>query len=445
MTFHSGGKYFLFFLLIALPLSRGAVEGWAISLLHIATWSAFILFLLERSLAWDWKRIRTPLDMPLFALSGLTLVSAIFSTHRYASFWSWLLLLDCILVYFLTIHTIRTRSDFRQVVWLIAFEALFLSILGFFKLIDANPFPWWNYHASNSVQGGLSSSYVNRNHMAGYLEMAIPLFLGLLLNGIDRARKALIIFIAGILSLALIFTLSRGGWIGLFVGMAFMSMTLFAKSIAKNRKLLFWCSIGILFCFISILSSTTVVTRVKTLEEAENNPSLSARITAWKGIVEMMRDYPLLGTGPGTFATIYTQYQPPGFKSRFMMGHNDYLHFTSEVGLGLVGIILWMGIIFYRTGFQKLKSPSRLVRGTTIGAMAGVTAILVHSVSDFNLHVPANAVLFTVLAALAVSPPPSHRAKHDSRIPQRILSSSSFPLPGGTKIIGNDISFLNHE
>jgi hypothetical protein len=66
-----------------------------------------------------------------------------------------------------------------------------------------------------------------------------------------------------------------------------------------------------------------------------------------------------------------------------------------------------MTIALYRKGFRKLKNQSRLVRGITLGAMSGITAILVHSIADFNLHIPANAILFTVLAALVAAPLPT--------------------------------------
>jgi O-antigen ligase len=88
------------------------------------------------------------------------------------------------------------------------------------------------------------------------------------------------------------------------------------------------------------------------------------------------------------------------------MAHNDYLHFTAEVGLPLTVIVIWLVVAFYRKGFKKLKNPSRLVRGSTLGAMSGITAILVHCIFDFDLHAPANALLFTVLAAIVVSPIP---------------------------------------
>lgn len=68
--------------------------------------------------------------------------------------------------------------------------------------------------------------------------------------------------------------------------------------------------------------------------------------------------------------------------------------------------MIWMIVALYRKGFKKLKNPSRLVRGTTIGALSGITAILAHSIVDFNLNIPANAVLFTVLVAIVAAPLP---------------------------------------
>ena len=83
-------------------------------------------------------------------------------------------------------------------------------------------------------------------------------------------------------------------------------------------------------------------------------------------------------------------------------------------------------VFLYRKGFKKLKNPSRLVRGTTLGAMAGITATLVHSFGDFNLNIPANAILFTVLAALAAGPIPidnASRIKLDSTMKKSELLS----------------------
>ena len=162
------------------------------------------------------------------------------------------------------------------------------------------------------------------------------------------------------------------------------------------------------FAALIVLASTSVVKRIRTATQMEEESSLSSRILVWGGVMVMIKEYPYLGIGPGTFGTIFTQYQPPGLTSHHTMAHNDYLHFTSEMGIPLIPIVIWMIIALYRKGFKKLKNPSRLVRGVTLGAMSGITAILIHSISDFNLHIPSNAILFTVLAALVVAPLPEH-------------------------------------
>ena len=163
---------------------------------------------------------------------------------------------------------------------------------------------------------------------------------------------------------------------------------------------------GFLTMVLIVLSTTPVVERILTLSERDPEVNMYSRLVGWRGVINMINDHPLLGTGPGTFATIYTQYQPPGLARRRFYAHNDYLQFISEIGLAAAVVIVWMIIALFRKGFKKLGSPSRLVRGTTLGAMAAITAILVHSFGDFNLSIPANAVLFTILGAAVASPLP---------------------------------------
>ena len=161
-----------------------------------------------------------------------------------------------------------------------------------------------------------------------------------------------------------------------------------------------------------VLANQSAVKEILTVTKKTEDTSLTSRVNVWGKTVDMTLDRPMLGSGPGTFTSIFTQYQPPGIVGRYTMAHNDYLHFISETGIVLMPIIAWIIIVFYRRGFHKRKHPSRIVRGTPLGAMSGVTAILVHSIFDFNLHIPANALLFTVLAAIVVSPIPKHDERH---------------------------------
>jgi O-antigen ligase len=373
--------------------------------IHLITLIALTAFLLEKTLTSNWKWIPTPLDIPILVLIILLILSTMFSSHRQTSIWSFILFLNYIIIYYLVIHTVHTRAELRQLVYLIIGIATFLSVFGFFKIFGVNPFPWWDY-ADLPHHVRLTATFGNPDHLAGYMEMAIPLMLGLLLFGHTGAKRFLLIYLTFLLLTALLLTLSRGGWFGALIGLLFMAACLLFDRYFKQKRLVLGLMAGTLAVALIVFASTPVVERILTLTEHGVGPNLHDRMVVWGGTTDMIAQHPLLGTGPGTFAFAFTKHQHAGLTTQFMMAHNDYLHFTSELGLILIGILVWMLIVLYKRGFKKLNNPSRLVRGTTIGAMSAITALLVHSFFDFNLHIPSNALLFTVLSALVVAPSP---------------------------------------
>lgn len=402
-------RYALYCLLIFTPLARASVQPWAVTTIHMVTFIALAAFLVEKTLVWEFKWIKTPLDKPIICLLFLCLLSSVFSMHRPISLWSVALLLDYIIIFYLTIHTFRTRSQMRRLVFLIIGVAAFLSLFGLFKWFGVNPFSWWEYSDINQNPARLSATFGNPDHLAGYMEMSLLLILGLFMLGLRPGIFALLFYISCLLLCALILSLSRGGWFGAFIGMLFMASCLFADRHFKRKRMLLVIMGGSLAVALIVFSTTPVVERILTLAERDTATNLQGRLTAWAGMVEIIREHPVTGTGPGTFATVFTQYQPAGVACRYFRGHNDYLHFISEAGLPLIAVMVWMIIALYWKGLRKAKNPSRLVRGITLGAMSGITAVLVHGLGDFNLHIPSNAILFAVFAAIVVSPLPSHR------------------------------------
>ena len=400
----------LFSLLAITPLARGSVQPWAITIIEMVTLFALTLFLLNKCIAWEWKWIKTPLDKPIVILIILSIVAIIFSLHKQTSIRSFTLFLTYLVIFYLVINTVRTRSQFRQLIYVILSVAVFLALFGLFKNFGANPFPWWDYVELN-YGDRLMSTFGCPNHLAGYMEMSLPLLLSLFLLGFRPGIAFILGYLSLLLLVALMLSLSRGGWISTLMSLAFMAIALLSSRHFFRKKLLIILMAGSLLLSLIALVSTPVVERVKTAMQKEEEASFYSRVIAWGGVMEMISDYPLVGIGPGTFKTVFTQYQPPGLRAHFTMAHNDYLHFISETGLLLIPVIIWMIIALYRKGFKKLKNPSRLVRATTLGSMTGITAILFHSITDFNLHIPANAILFTILAAIVVAPLPIRNGK----------------------------------
>ncbi|MDM8549710.1 hypothetical protein QUF72_06525 [Desulfobacterales bacterium HSG2] len=193
-------------LLVITHLVKGAVQEWAVSLIHLVTIVDMTAFLAVRSLNWDWKWIRTPVDQPILLLVVLSVLSSLFSVYPQTSLWATVLLLNYVLFFYLTIHAIKTRARLRRLIHIIITMGVFLSVLGLLKRFDANPFPWWNYGHSP----WLTSTYMNHNHFAGYAEMSISVTLGFFLTDFRGGKLVLMIYMTGIMIVALALSLSRG-------------------------------------------------------------------------------------------------------------------------------------------------------------------------------------------------------------------------------------------
>ena len=228
-------RYALYTLLIFTPLARGSVQAWAITIIQMVTLIALTAFLFDKSVTWNWNWIKTPLDKPILILLLLSILATVFSLHHRTSIWSVILLINYITIFYLTIHTVSTRSQIRRLVYIIIGVATFLSVFGVFKLFGANPFPWWDYDDMKYISNALSSTYGNRNHLAGYMEMAIPLVLGLLMTGYRSGGRFFLLYLTFIMLAALALSLSRGGWIGTATGLSFMAFALMSSRYFKRK------------------------------------------------------------------------------------------------------------------------------------------------------------------------------------------------------------------
>jgi O-antigen ligase len=125
---------------------------------------------------------------------------------------------------------------------------------------------------------------------------------------------------------------------------------------------------------------------------------MEGRIGLWKDTLRLVRDHPLVGTGLGTYGTAFRRYQTTLVGRHADHTHNDYLEFTSETGLaGAALLFLPILYLLIRMIVSFLNDPRRYRRAVTLGCIGSTLALLTHSVTDFNLQIPANALIFAVV------------------------------------------------
>lgn len=394
-------------LLFFTVFARGGVPAWVKPVMHLLSFNAFFWGLgagiLTKTPVWK----NTCLDRPLIFAVLLCVLSFVFSMNRSASVSEMLLWIDYAIVFYLTTHVIDSKNNLIRIARVLIAIGVFLSVFGILKRYGYNPLPWWDYAELPYPSEFVSATYGNHNHLAGALEMILPLAVALLV--VQRSTGEKVFLWAGVLSMgsALILSLSRGGWISASGGLLFWAICLLCRKrfVPLKAPLI----IGIVCLSLSAAwfwLEPPVKERAASMTAFETENPVKARIRVWQGIVGMIADRPLTGTGPGTFAGAFSRYQPPGFKVRYHYAHNDYLHYIAELGIGAGILIAWAAFLLYQTGLKKIQHGRSVHQTLTLGALSGITALMIHSLVDFNLHIPANALIFTVLAAIAASPAP---------------------------------------
>ena len=150
------------------------------------------------------------------------------------------------------------------------------------------------------------------------------------------------------------------------------------------------------------LENTSIVRQVSPSGAPIGDESVEARLDPSANGMNMIRDFPLIGVGPGAWYSAFPRYRGPELANFFDYAHNDYVQFAAEsglIGLGLVGVIvLWCFIIALIAQYRR-RDP--LMRGIAFASVMSIIAMMIHSSVDFNLQIPSNAALFMVILALA--------------------------------------------
>lgn len=254
-------------------------------------------------------------------------------------------------------------------------------------------------------------SYVNHNHFAGLVEMgallAAGLCAGLARRGERRLSRAVL---AGGLTLGLtaahLASRSRGGLVALLSGFALLSLLAATRGSGARRTATAFTALGVVaLCFGALAIPAGTRQHLATVLAGPADSSASYRLDTAAATLRTWGSAPLLGSGLGAFADAVPTFKRAHGNVRTTHAESDALELAAEGGLLGLGLAGALAVAVGRRLGERLERGRDPVRdGLTLGAAAGVAALLVHSMFDFNLRLPANALAFVVLAALAAAP-----------------------------------------
>ncbi|MBI1842688.1 MAG: O-antigen ligase family protein [Verrucomicrobia bacterium] len=270
----------------------------------------------------------------------------------------------------------------------------------------------WSFSRPAAYQGRASGTYMNPNHLAGFLEMTLPLAISLTLAGrYSVVMKIMLGYATLVILTGLMLTISRGGWLAAGVGCGFLFIFwLFQTRERWTPALLIG---GALCCVAAVAFTYARNADVRQNRLAETRQYNDVRYKLWPAAISIWKEDPWFGGGLDHFDHRFPKYRIASdqLAGRPERVHNDYLNTLADWGVVGAGIIAYcLGAL----GWGFLKSWRYLQRNgndlsgnrnsnraaLSMGAMAGVVAILAHSLFDFNMHIPANAITAICLMAM---------------------------------------------
>lgn len=396
--------YLLTGLLLFGPLAFGAVEPWAIFVLQFVSVGVTALWFLRQirtgyiTLRWN------PIFLPMCAFAALNIVQCVSGLSGYVHVTRSALLLNIsyALVCFLLTQVLDRTTHLRR---LGVIFAIYGSGVALFAVLQNLSSPTKLYWLRTPRFGGwIYGPYVNHNHYAGLMEMLTPIPLVFAFSRYAHGRKKwLAVCAAAFMGASVFLSGSRGGMAALALEMVIFFWLLFRERTRNRVTLLVGAFFLVTVVSILYTGGSEVSLRVSTLADLKH-PDVSAdmRLKIAGDTLRMFRAHPFMGWGVGTFADIYPQFRSFYTEAFVNAAHNDYLQALAETGLAGFAILLWLLFTAIRSALRKTKNwPSDVNGIASLAALLGICGILMHSAVDFNLEIPANAMLFYTLCTIA--------------------------------------------
>lgn len=355
------------------------------------------------------------------ARSYVTISAEPYATAQY------ILTLSAYFLVFLIIRdlTLTAKRWLWMTVWPLLAIGTFEAILGIYQV----------YGEGSS--GMATGTFANHDHYAGLLEMILPFPLVYAVAILQREGKRFespappvllacpLLAVAAVTLVAIIFTLSRMGFLSALAALLVAGVAmLFLRGWHVDYHVpgSWWRRwipvVTVLLVVIAgfvFLPTDPLIARFSALANADQ-VSADGRVQIWRNTENLIKAYPLFGCGMGAFESCFLRYKTVAPMQTVNYAHNDYLQVFAELGVfGFAAGLIFVGRLVQRTARATFYARSVDERYLSIACLAAMTAILFHSLVDFNMYVPTNGYAFAWIAGIAGA---QLRARAPERVPQ---------------------------
>ena len=420
-------------LLLFAPLAFGAVEIWAMTFLEVVTAILISIWTLRQARTGTLILTVNPVFVPMCAFAAVVLVQLVSgaSAYSHATSSAFMLYAAYACACFLITQTLTRTTQVRHIATALTAFGTCVALFAVLQSLSWNGKIYWL--RTPRFGGWIYGPYVNHNHYAGLMEMLAPIPLVFAFSKYAHGRKRWIAAAAAAFMGATIFLSgSRGGMAAYALQIALFFWFLFRERTRNSVALVLCAFLLVALASVAWIGGSEVTERISTVASNNKQTEIGSdlRFAIDRDSVHVFAKRPVLGWGLGTFADIYPQFRSFYTNQLVNRAHNDYLELLTDAGILGFGIAIWFLLVALRSAVRKAQTWSGDVNGAVaLSALLGICGILVHSFVDFNLHIPANAMLFYVLCAVAAADTRfrNHRRNHRRRAGVNTNDDSAVP------------------
>ncbi len=350
-------------------------------------------------------------------LGGWVLYRSSHSPIQYLALPDFYMMMGCLMVYLLTAYyltSLRDRTVLVGVLWALAAVEVWFALIQFIK--DPH-FMLFGFIRGQGLERP-SGMFISANHFAGFLETVAIISLSMVVwSRWPVWSKILGAYIAVSCWIGVAISGSRGGYFStVFTLIVFSVGSIYAIRRLDPQKFLFAISGFLAAVALMVVTAAFLMSHSQLLTHRMSTMVVKdVRIYNWEAAVDHIRVSPWIGTGAGTHLIYGRLFRRMQIQADPVHAHCDYLELIAEYGaVGGVCMLLfvvshvWNGVKAFFEILERRLLASGIARSNSfalnLGCLCAVAGLAVHSVVDFNMHIPGNALLFAFIFGMLANP-----------------------------------------